>query len=238
MSRAAIYGPEAWGESGGAAWSHWDVWFCFVCSVDFGHDWQALEDAIVEHDRRRSLGSEVWERKVAHLRDLVARLDRSGVDPWHLAIEIADDKRITTKARRKVLDQELMGRDRTPAMENPPRRWLRRRAMRGHFVEFPVDPTGYVDFFASVIDEGAGGYYRAGELETAARDAEAGCDGEGDRLALWRALLTAGVEAFVGGLRDSDGMVGEFLGEALETYLGLPWRSSGIDPGLFLARSV
>ncbi|MEW6153927.1 MAG: hypothetical protein AB1673_08070 [Actinomycetota bacterium] len=55
------------------------------------------------------------------------------------------------------------------------------------------------------------------------------------QLALWRAVLTAGLEAFLGGLRDSDGAVGTFLGDALETYASLPWRDTGIEPAVYWA---
>jgi hypothetical protein len=50
-----------------------------------------------------------------------------------------------------------------------------------------------------------------------------------------RAVLTAGVEAFLHGLRDSDGAVGTFLGDALETYASLPWRDAGIDASVYWA---
>jgi hypothetical protein len=54
-------------------------------------------------------------------------------------------------------------------------------------------------------------------------------DRPAERLALWRALVTAGLEAFVEGMRDSDGAVASYLGEALEVYVKLPWREAGID---------
>ncbi|HYT78736.1 MAG TPA: hypothetical protein VEQ37_05695 [Actinomycetota bacterium] len=45
------------------------------------------------------------------------------------------------KARRKVLEQGLAGRDLTPAMVDTPRMRLRTRGLRGRWDRFPVSPA-------------------------------------------------------------------------------------------------
>ena len=57
-------------------------------------------------------------------------------------------------------------------------------------------------------------------------------DDPAQRLALWRGLLTAGIEA-LGEVRDSDGELAGFLGESLATYARLPWQRSGIDAQVY-----
>lgn len=229
--RPPIFGPEPWAERAGERWSHWDLWFCLVCLIETDGDWIALEEEIIACDRRRSVTSRTWERKRNHLVDLRARLDAAELTAKDLAADALDDKPLRTKARRKVLDQDLAGRDLTPAMEDTPRRRLRERALRGHWSAFPVSPADDDEVFADLVDAERRSFRLASELEAIA--AEEHKDRAGDparQLALWRAVLTAGLEAFHDGLRDSDGAVGTFLGEALETYARLPWRDTGIDP--------
>ncbi len=177
-----------------------------------------------------------WERKRSHLLHLRARLDDAGLSAADLATDYLDDKTLRAKARRKVLDQELAGRDMTPAMENTPRRRLRQRALWGHWGDFPVSPAEDYEVFASLVDAERRSYRLATELEDIAAEEHEGRMGDPARqLALWRAVLTAGVEAFLHGLRDSDGAVGTFLGDALETYARLPWRDTGIGPAVYWA---
>lgn len=68
------------------------------------------------------------------------------------------------KARRKVLDQGLSGRDLTQAMRHTPRRRLRDRALRGSWAAFPVDPSvAYAAFDADI--EAAGHVGKGGTFE-------------------------------------------------------------------------
>lgn len=234
--RPPVFGPEPWADRAGASWSHWDLWFCLVCLTETGDDWAALEEEIIARDRRRSVTSRTWERKRSHLLDLRARLQAAGLNAADLAADHLQDKTLRAKARRKVLDQELAGRDLTPAMENTPRRRLRQRALSGHWQDFPVSPAEDYEMFADLVDAERRSFRLATELEAIAGDEHEHRAGDpARRLALWRGLLTAGLEAFRHGLRDSDGALGAFLGEVLEIYARLPWRDTGIDPAVYWA---
>jgi len=112
------YGPEPWNEAAGAVWSHWDLWFSLVCVTDFASDWRGLEEAIVG-SRRRSYGGRDWEAKDSHLHDLEARLLASGMDAATLVAGHRGDKAVLAKARRKVLEQSLGGRDLTRPCGTP-----------------------------------------------------------------------------------------------------------------------
>jgi hypothetical protein len=234
--RSPIFGPEPWEERAGRSWSHWDLWFCLVCLTETDGDWRALEEEIVTRDRQRSVTSRVWERKRSHLLDLQGRLEEAGLRPADLAADHLDDKTLRAKARRKVLDQELAGRDLTPAMRDTPRRRLRARALHGYWDEFPVSPAQDYEMFADLVGAEHRSFRLATEIEAIATEEHEDRAGDPARqLALWRAVLTAGVEAFLYGLRDSDGAVGTFLGDALETYASLPWRDAGIDASVYWA---
>lgn len=217
-------------------WSHWDLWFCLVCLTSADGDWAALEEEIVASDRRRSVGSRVWERKRSHLLDLQGRLEDAGFGAADLAADHVDDKTLRAKARRKVIDQELAGRDLTPAMQDTPRRRLGERALRGYWDRFPVSPAQDYEVFAELVDTEHRSLRLATEMEAIAREEHEDRAGDPNRkVALWRAVLTAGLEGFLHGLRDSDGAVGTFLGDALETYASLPWRDTGIDADTYWA---
>ncbi|MGH3369511.1 MAG: hypothetical protein ACRDPR_05880 [Nocardioidaceae bacterium] len=198
--------------------------------------WDALDEAVITRDRQRSVTSRVWERKRSHLLDLRGRLEAAGLTAADLAADHLEDKALPTKARRKVLDQELAGRPLTPAMEDTPRRRLRERALRGHWPSFPVSPEEDDAVFADLVDAERRSFRLATELQAITGEEHAIRAGDRARqLALWRAVLTAGLEAFWHGLRDSDGAVGTFLGDALETYTSLPWRDTGIEPAVYWA---
>lgn len=228
--RSPIYGPEPYADLAGQQWSHWDRWFCLACVLTADGDWDALEDEVVRRHRRRSLGSRDWERKRSHLIERRNRLAEAGLSAEELAGDTSDAK-LREKALRKVLDQGLAGRDLTPAMRDTPRDRLQTRALRGHWAAFPASPEPLCEAFADVLDGGGSSFRRAVELEALVGEAHQERDGDpAGQLAVWRGLLTAGVEAYLAGLRDSDGAVGSLLSDALDTYVDLPWREAGIDP--------
>jgi hypothetical protein len=207
------------------------VWFCVVCLTESGGDWDELEEAIITRDRRRSSTSTVWEHKRSHLVDLRGRMDAAGLTAHDLAAALLDDKALRTRARRKVLDQLLDARDLTRPMRETPRRRLRERALRGHWSSFPVSPAEDEALFADVSEDERGGYRLVAELRDIVAEEHAARVGDpAAQLALLRAALSVGVEAFRNGLRDADGSMGAFLGETIEAYSRLPWRETGIEP--------
>jgi hypothetical protein len=235
--RKLIFGPESWRELAGGSWSHWDLWFGTVAVTGFDGDWARLGDEIVRRSPRYLVGLD-WEAKLSHLADLRARLAAADLDAAQLAGEAAHDRKLLAKARRKVLDQPLQGgRDLTQAMRATPRERLWCRAMHGHWDRFPVSPAAAHDEFAETVKRargggrGAWGIVQALQRRLYDQDRRARHDAA-RRLALWRGLLTAGIEV-LGEVRDSDGELAGFLGESLATYARLPWHRTGIDPQVY-----
>jgi hypothetical protein len=237
--RKPVFGPEPWQEVAGRTWSHWDLWYCLVLVSDFDGDWAALAEELW---RRRSpyLLTLDEEAKNSHLDDVRARLADAGLGPTELAGAAAGDRRLLAKARRKVLDQPLdRGRDMTPAMWATPRERLWCRALHGHWERFPVSPAPAHARFADQVmrarRHGRGGYGIAQALQRLLDDQDRRLRGDpAARLALWRGLLTAGIEA-LGEVRDRDGELAGFLGGSLAAYARPPWQPTGIEAEVYFA---
>jgi hypothetical protein len=232
--RVPIFGPEPWAQLGGAVWSHWDRWYCAVCTADFGGDWEALAEGVATRSGRAHPDPDA-AAKLSHLDDLVERLEAAGLGPDALAGDV--DKATRATARRKVLDQALSSRHRTPAMRWTPERRLRQRALRGSWPALPVDPSGDYAQLEGVVEEaehvgrsgGLGGardviFELARELEDDIADGVAVADGDPARLlAARRAALTA-VQEVAHRVDDSFGVVGELGKETWAAYVATPWR--------------
>jgi hypothetical protein len=237
--RKPIFGPEPWGEVAGRTWSHWDLWFCLVLVSEFDGRWAAFAEEVW---RRRSpyLLTLDEESKVSHLEDLQARLADAGLGAADLVNVAAGDRRLLAKARHKVLDQPLdRGRDLTPPMRATPRERLWGRALHGHWERFPATPGSaharFADQVARARRRGRGGYGIAQALQRLLDDQDRRRTGDpAARLALWRGLLTAGIEA-LGEVRDRDGELAGFLGGSLATYARLPWQPTGIEAEVYFA---
>jgi hypothetical protein len=133
-----------------------------------------------------------------------------------------------------ALEEEIIARDRRGSVMS--RTWERKRS---HLLDLRarLDAAGLsaADLAADHLDdmpELPAGHGPGGHRNRRAQDRT---DDPARLLALWRAVLTACVEAFLNGLRDSDGAVGTFLGDALETYTLLPWRETEINPAVYWA---
>jgi hypothetical protein len=237
--RKPVFGPEAWREVAGRTWSHWDLWFCLVLVSEFDGDWAAFAEELWQR-RSPYLLTLDEEAKVSHLDDLRARLADAGLGPAALAGAATGDGKLLAKARRKVLDQPLdRGRDMTPAMWATPRERLWCRALHGHWERFPVSPAPAHARFADQVmwarRRGRGGYGIAQALRRLLDDQDRRLTGDpAARLALWRGLLTAGIEA-LGEVRDRDGELAGFLGGSLAAYARQPWQPTGIEAEAYFA---
>jgi len=224
--RQPIFGPEVWAEVEARPWSYWDRWYCVVCVADFAGDWDALAERLATRSGGLHIASDA-ESKLSHLDDLVGRLGAAGLGIADLAGDV--ERTELTKARRKVLDQGLSGRDRTSAMRDTPRRRLRARALRGAWPDFPVDPAEAYEAFVAFVDEadhiGKGGTFelaRGLEEEIAALADAAGGD-PARLLASRRAVLTAVCE-IAQRVDDSYGQIGELGHAAWSAYAATRWR--------------
>lgn len=230
--RPPIFGPEPWTAVAGADWCHFDRWFAIVAVGDFGGDLNALEAELIR--RLRSLhGRRDVEAKLSHLTDLRDRLGAGGIDAGVLAAADEADKATLAKARRKVLDQGLEDRSMTPAMRDTPSARLQRRALYGHWDRFPVNPDRWYEKLAGrrpapYVPKG-----RTFALTRQLGERLARLDGprrtQADRLAIYRAFHTVGVELAERG-DDSHGTIGELRREAFRTYLDIDWTAAGMKP--------
>jgi hypothetical protein len=144
------------------------------------------------------------------------RRPRRALELWKAARRAGHD---IGRARRKVLDQGLSGRARTPVMRDTPRRRLRARALRGAWSEFPVDPAEEYEAFVAFVDEadhiGKGGTF---ELVLALEEEIAGAAevarGDPARLLASRRAASTAVYEIAHRADDSYGQIGE-LGQAV-----------------------
>jgi len=238
--RVQRFGPEVWERRGGRDWSLWDLWFCVVAVRDHDGDLDALAEVFVDAIRSPVFGHrEPSEAKLSHLHDLQARLDDAGL----LASDLADadvlaDKRITTRAREKVTGRiPLEGRACTPAMLDTPRRRLERRARYGHWTSFPSDPAPFFQKFRPTVERSdfvskGKTFAISSRLEKRLGDLDGPRRSLPDRLALYRAFHTAGLE-LADAADDSYGTIGQVRTDAWLTYLTLDWRAAGMDPSAY-----
>ena len=231
--RAPVFGPEPWATIAGADWCHFDRWFALVATTAFDGDLDALEAELVGRLRSSLHGRADAEAKLSHLADLRTRLSAAGVDLVTLTRVDDADKPTIAKARRKVLDQALEDRAMTPAMHNTPATRLEQRARVGHWDRFPINPERWYDKLAgrrpaSHVPKG-----RTFALTRQLRERLQRFDGPRralpDRLALYRAFHTVGVELAERG-DDSYGNIGELRLDAFGTYLAIDWAAAGMAP--------
>ena len=235
--QAPRFGPEPWREIAGLTWSLWDLWFCVVAMLDHDGDLEALADTFVDALRsHRSLDRNAYEAKLSHLNDLLLRLDDVGLHPSDLAgADALAVQRMVKRAQRKVTGRvSLEWRACTPAMIDTPRRLLQHRARSGHWPSFPSDPAPFFERFRRTVDRK--GFVSKNQTFAIAKTLGkrlADLDGPRrnlpDRLALYRAFHTAGLE-IADAADDSYGVLGEARNEAWLTYLDIDWRSAGMAP--------
>ena len=244
-NRIQRFGPETWKEIAGRGWSLWDLWFCVVATLDHDGDLDALADTFI--DALRSHGNHdrgANEAKLSHLTDLRARLRDANLVAADLARpDLLADQKTTRRAREKVTGRvSLEGRACTPAMVDTPRRLLQQRARFGHWSSFPSDPARFFERFRPAVDR-KGFVTKGKSFAIASRLTRRLADLDGprrtlpDRLALYRAFHTAGLE-LADAADDSYGVIGQARTEAWLTYLDIDWRTAGIDPNPYGRTSV
>ncbi len=232
-SRAAIFGPEPWSTIAGATWSHFDRWFALVGVLDFDGDLDGLEADLVGRLRSRLHSRGDIEAKLSHLADLRVRMAASQIDAFSLLAADDPDKATVAKAHRKVLDQGLEDRAMTPAMRDTPGARLNRRALYGHWDRFPVNPDRWYEKLsgrrpATHVPKGRT-FALTRQLGERLDRLDGPRQAEPDRLALYRAFHTVGVELAVRG-DDSYGNIGDLRVDAFGTYLDIDWEASGMTP--------
>ncbi len=231
--RVPVFGPEPWVHLAGVEWCHWDWWFALVAVTDFDGDLDSLERDLVDRLRSTLHSRRDVEAKLSHLADLRARLVPAGIDASTLASAAQPDKTTLAKARRKVLRQALEGRAMTAPMRDTPLVRLNRRARYEHWDTFPVNPDRWYEKLAGRRPPQFVSKGRTFAITRHLRDRVARHDGPrrdgADRLALYRAFQTVGVELAERG-DDSYGNIGELRLDAFRTYLKIDWAATGMKP--------
>lgn len=209
--RVQRFGPELWEQRAGYDWSLWDLWFCVIVVGDHGGD----------------------------LHDLQARLADAGLTAGDLVDDaVLADKRIAARGREKVTGRiGLEGRAPTPVMIATPRRRLEQRARYGHWPEFPSDPAPFFEKFRPTVERvdhitKGKTFAVVARLEKRLASLDRPCQSLPDRLALYRAFLTAGLE-LADASDDSYGNIGQARADAWDTYLSIDWRSTGMNPAAY-----
>lgn len=235
--RVQRFGPEVWAQRAGREWSLWDLWYCVVAVADHDGDLDALARTFVDRFRGPGLDQrDANEAKLSHLTDLRARLSAAGLTARDLADPgVVVDQTVRRRARDKVFGHiALEHRACTPPMLDTPRQRLRDRARCGHWSAFPTHPSGFFERFRPTVDR-KGSVSKRQSIAIAARLEKRVADLDGprrnlsDRLALYRAFHTAGLE-LADAADDSYGAIGETRRAAWLTYLDIDWRSTGMDP--------
>lgn len=231
--RSPIFGGEPWATIAGAEWCHFDQWFALVMVTDFDADADALrvelEDTLRSTFHRRG----EMQAKLSHLADLQVRLDATGQSFADLVEAEEPDKKLLTKARRKVFDQALEGRAMTEPMHDTPARRLIHRARYGCWDRFPTNPDRFYERLAGRRTDAFVPKGKSFNVVRRLRDRLDKLDGPRrtlpDRLALYRAFHTVGVELAERG-DDSYGVIGEARLDAFESYVAIDWADAGMDP--------
>lgn len=227
-----VFGPEPWSDVAGRAWSHWDLWFAAVAVSDHDGSLDELEARLVAQ-LRNHVGHQGAESKLSHLADLRSRIEAAGLTAADLATpEVLADKRVLTRARKKVGDDWVEGRAMTPAIVETPRVRLVRRARYGRWNAFPVDPERYYTSFRRHVEvkhhiSKYKSFTTVDRIEERLRPLDKASLTGAQRLALYRAFHTAGLE-LADRTDDSHGNVGQLRRDAWHTYLGIDWQATGL----------
>jgi len=238
--RPPVFGPEPWEEIGGGIWSHWDLWFCAVAVADHDFCLDQLEERLVSELQDRTGSREGTESKLSHLDDLRVRLDDAGLAPGDLATrDVLSERGLLAKTRKKLAERYLEGRAKTPAMIETPRVRLERRSRMGHWDAFPVNPERFYRSFRRNVEvkdhvSKNRSFSAVRRIEERLESLDKAGLAVGERLALYRAFHTAGLE-LADRADDSFGNVGEMRREAWHTYLGIAWQEAGMAPEAYWA---
>lgn len=235
-------GPEPWHEAGGRVFDRWDLWYLVILTADCAGSWAELAARLRERTRG-SAGSTSyqqldWEAKRSQLADLRDRIEQARLDPSVLVAGLAEDRAVLRKARAKLFERAVADGDKTAAMRRTPRWLLEAQALRGEWDRFPVSPARFEPVFAGELGRRdfwteKGSFDLCDRLEVALGQAGRRC---GARPAELLALHRAGLTVLIGAMEcvdDSCGVVGDFYGTVLQTYVGLPWPATGIAPEVY-----
>ncbi len=127
-------------------------WYCVACVEEFAGDWDALAERLADRSGLLHSGPDA-EANFSHLDDVVSRLDAAGLDASEVMEPEPFGHEGPVPGATQRLRPGLGGRDYTEAVINTPRRRLRRRALRGAWQAFPLDPAGPFELLAAAWED-------------------------------------------------------------------------------------
>jgi hypothetical protein len=226
------------GEGQPARFAYWDLWLLIILSQRFDGDW----DLLAEHFRKKGKygGSERdrAEGLLNHLRHLRSALDDASLPASEVLarLDAALIKANKAKAKRKVLEMQFQGHERSQWMIETPRWQREQRAMQGLWEHFPVSPAAFTGGIAAIFKPGK--LYEEDEsfkLERKLTDFmdryEENLD-QASLFALYRAYLTVLLDK-MNQVDDSYGIIGQGYESVFEAYYQLERAELAMPPEIF-----
>ena len=206
--------------------TYWDLWIAVVLVHEFDGDWDKLRDHFRAQKSGHSFRRYKAEELMHHLRMLRQTLDQVGLAAEDVLSGADPDllKKQRRKAKRKVLEMEYQGRERSAWMTHTPRKQREARAMRGYWGHFPASPKEYAGALEGLYK--SSGWYSEDQSFGLERKLSAFLDKREERaspvelFALYRAFVTVVVEK-MDLVDDSYGVIGELCQQVFEGYVQL-----------------
>lgn len=231
------HGLDAWLTASGIRFSTWDHWFLLLILGDDHGDWAHLRDRLRAKRRGAGFERDDAEAKLSHLADLETRWASLGDRAREHLRRECRDHRLLRRARAKILEQAVGGREKTTPMRETPRVRLRERALRGYWPRFPVSPAKYDEVFRRTSQ--ARDFHSERATFGLARRLDAQVERElrravrpAERVAVLRAFLTSMMLAMECA-DDSCGVLGDLAHDHFPTYFAVPWREARLSADLY-----
>jgi hypothetical protein len=127
-----------------------------ILTLYFHGDWDLLTEHFRGKTRSGGYERERAEGLLNHQRNLRRTLDEAGLSAADVLARVdpALIKANKAKAKRKVLEMQFQGHDRSRWMIETPRWQREQRAMYGFWAHFPISPAAFADAIAAIFKPG------------------------------------------------------------------------------------
>jgi hypothetical protein len=208
----------------------WDLWLLMILAQYFQGDWDLLTEHFRAKARLAGYERERAEGLLNHLRHLRSALGDAGLSAADVLarVDAALLKANKAKAKRKVLEMQFQGHERSRWMIETPRWQHEQRALHGFWEHFPVSPVTFADGIAAIFKPGK--LYER-KLTAFLDQYEEKLDQAG-LFALYRAYLTVLLDK-MNQVDDSYGVIGQGYESVFEAYYQLDRAELALPPELF-----
>jgi hypothetical protein len=216
----------------------WDLWLVMILTQYFHGDWDFLTEHFRAKTRFGGYERERAEGLLNHLRNFRRTLDEAGLSAAIVLARVdpALIKANKAKAKRKVLEMQFQGHDRSRWMIETPRWQREQRAMLGFWEHFPVSPASYACGIATIFKPGKlyeedDSFKLERKLTAFLKRFEQKLDQAG-LFALYRAYLTVVLDK-MNQVDDSYGVIGMGYENVFEAYFQLDHTDFALPPRIF-----